>query len=177
MSKIIQFFPPTIPRILINKMLVNPPILSSEILEKMNHVDFRDGYIFDACLLGNCDDVTASIISSILSPNGTTENSKLKGKLLSKLGVSQISSKKLYNQPLDRILLFPGAILEDKDGPEVSDEEHIEVALCDGCEKKIIGTVMKCKDCFDYDLCLSCFPEISKEHEGGRHTFLKEDIF
>ena len=158
-------------------MLVNPPTLSSEILEKMNHVDFRDGYIFDACLLGNCDDVTASIISCILSPNCTKENSTLQGKLLSKLSESQISSKKLYNQPLDRILLFPGAILEDEDGPVTNDEEHIEVALCDGCGEKIIGTVMNCKDCFDYDLCLSCFPALSQQHEGGRHTFIKEEIF
>ena len=74
--------------------------------------------------------------------------------------------------PRERIFLFPGA------QPPVNDDESVltyrEVAQCDGCSMRIVGTIHKCVNCFDYDLCASCYPTLSKMHGDGDHQFVEE---
>eukprot|EP00560_Eucampia_antarctica_P002330 CAMPEP_0197833078 /NCGR_PEP_ID=MMETSP1437-20131217/17633_1 /TAXON_ID=49252 ORGANISM="Eucampia antarctica, Strain CCMP1452" /NCGR_SAMPLE_ID=MMETSP1437 /ASSEMBLY_ACC=CAM_ASM_001096 /LENGTH=102 /DNA_ID=CAMNT_0043436883 /DNA_START=1 /DNA_END=306 /DNA_ORIENTATION=+ len=89
MSKIIRYFPSSIPRILINQNLVKPPNLSVEELKKNSleeNDDFRrDGYVFDACLLGFCDDITSHILTALVdvdSDKNITKQTKVEGKIL-----------------------------------------------------------------------------------------------
>ena len=49
-----------------------------------------------------------------------------------------------------------------------------EVVHCDGCHRVIEGLVMKCTDCFDFDLCEDCYPVVSKDHFSGCHKFVTE---
>ena len=53
-----------------------------------------------------------------------------------------------------------------------------EVARCDGCGKEIKGegVIMKCQDCFDFDLCRKCYDsrKVAESHFDGKHTFVEE---
>ncbi|KAJ5930715.1 hypothetical protein N7466_006208 [Penicillium verhagenii] len=42
-------------------------------------------------------------------------------------------------------------------------------AICDGCEKNIVGTRHKCLDCPDWDYCADCIVDASQSHP--RHRF------
>lgn len=74
--------------------------------------------------------------------------------------------------PADRVFLFPGAQAPCKD--DQSELTYREVAHCDGCSKRIAGTILKCSVCFDYDLCQKCYPALSKTHYSGTHEFATE---
>lgn len=77
MSKVIGYMPSNIPRILINRTIVHPKTSSKAAQRREtshdscdddseDDIDFRDGYMFDACLLGFCDDVsTARILLAV----------------------------------------------------------------------------------------------------------------
>lgn len=112
------------------------------------------------------------------------------------------NSDNVYNQreywskikvPPERVLLFPGALatssltnhnnsISTKDSSSNTDttitvtgeDEYREIAHCDGCSSRIYGTIQKCTVCFDYDLCLECFPSLSKSHCNGEHRFCAE---
>lgn len=198
MSKVIQYLPTTIPRILLNCSVVHPPMETSCDVGESNNDDqsedevpeFRDGYCFDAHLLGYCDNVTRRLVDGIKQPRSDVEQNDSAGKLLSRIHQDSKDNNDndgsngdntfdaaLWGQhttvPFDRVLLFPGAVCSTK--PSTSSKEtYTEVAHCDGCSKVIQGTLWKCLQCFDYDLCVDCHPKLGKDHFDGKHKFTKE---
>jgi hypothetical protein len=186
MSHVIDYLPPNIPRILINRNVVHPPL--ARFLEEDDEAgeeeeeDFREDYVFDAYLLGFCDDVTRELVkemtgtttsSSSTTTTATNEENE-RGKLLSCIK----EEDKLYSAddwgllalPKDRVFLFPGA----SRGDDASEYTYREIARCDGCSDQISGTIRKCVQCFDYDLCETCYPKLSKSHHNGGHKFSTE---
>lgn len=172
MSHVIDYLRPTIPRILINRNIVRPPMSNFEDdsdNDEDEQEDFRQGYVFDVHLLGFCDDVTRALVKEMTGrPNDE------KGKLLSCLE----DDDELYDAqewdsltvPKDRVFLFPGA----SRGDDISEYSYREIAHCDGCAEEISGIVRKCVQCFDYDLCETCYPNLSTKHYNGKHTFSSE---
>ncbi len=238
MSKIIEYLSPSIPRILINQKIVVPKhgVYGEDGGRKMNdsdvnHVDadadadqdsssngnekdHRTGYIFDACLLGNCDEVTTSLMNVMKIPKScatvakhesiTTSQKKKKNMKYDEFEIlmnipelkEQVSEKMLFRHPYCRIILFPGAMLgpskEDNDGistktvagnknendESLNDIVYKEVVHCDGCQSVIEETVMKCSNCFDFDLCMECYNNnnMAKKHFSGKHRFVVEKL-
>mmetsp|Transcript_20787 Transcript_20787/g.31204 ORF Transcript_20787/g.31204 Transcript_20787/m.31204 type:complete len:476 (+) Transcript_20787:288-1715(+) len=223
MSKIIEYLSPSIPRILINKKMVvpkhgsysdggrgekgvesdgddnNTTTTNEKNVRGDSRKDHRSGFVFDACLLGLCDEVTKSLTNIMEDPkkNKGKGKSKLKSKyrreslileqgkefnLLCNLPALQKSLTEgvLFRHPNDRIFVYPGASLNtdnntdfNDDGNETSSELIFkEVVHCDGCHKVIEGVVMKCTDCFDFDLCEDCYSVSVKDHFSGTHTFI-----
>lgn len=173
MSHVIDFFPPNIPRILINRNAVHPPSLAHDDDENdENEKEFRQDYIFDAYLLGFCDDVTRTLVKEMTQSNDS--RGKEGGRLLACLGEGDerytLVDWASTALPRDRVLLFPGAL----SGDSTFEYSYREIAHCDGCAEQIAGTIRKCKQCFDYDLCESCFPKMSLKHHGGTHAFSAE---
>lgn len=139
-SKVVGYLPPNIPRILINRTIVHPKHSVDENTTTNTTTstggpntaekDFRDGYVFDAYLLGNCDDVTR-VLGKLLFPAPSTTNQNTRhptekemmtttspkttiGRLLATLpdDDEEFSSrdwKAATNVPFDRVFLFPGA--------------------------------------------------------------------
>jgi hypothetical protein len=181
MSHVIQYLPPSIPRILINRTMVTPPQYSLDADEDDNEShqdddeeeDFRENYTFDSYLLGFCDDVTRAIVKELNHEKPTT---KVEGKLLATLDkddkIFYYSDWTSTTIPHQRILLFPGAML----APDDDNLTYTEVAHCDGCTLEIKGSIRKCVQCFDYDLCRSCYPKLSKVHHNGKHKFRLENV-
>jgi NAD-dependent SIR2 family protein deacetylase len=170
MSHVIDYLRPNIPRILINRNIVRPPMSNfEEDSDSDDDEDFRKDYVFDALLLGFCDDVTRALVKEM---TGTPNDEK--GKLLSCLEdddeLYDIGEWDSLTLPKDRVFLFPGA----SRGDDISEYSYREIAHCDGCAKQITGTVRKCVQCFDYDLCEACYPMLSKKHHKGQHTFSSE---
>lgn len=184
MSKVIQYLKPTIPRILINRNMVKAPKHNLGEDVEGSETDFRDGYVFDACLLGFCDDVTRALAKKISSWEPFSEGKSDKravsveqeGKALCNVEDDCTGPNGningIHNHETARVVLFPGAVLDDVDSD--SDVTFEEVAHCDACQGQIHGSIMKCVDCFDYDLCLKCFPKTSKKHHNGAHKFARE---
>lgn len=198
-SKIIGYLPTNIPRILINRTIVHPKHSSDEENYDQDEKGFRKDYVFDAYLLGFCDDVTR-VLGKLLFGKGTdsTMNDiKIKGKLLATLNDNDTEFctkdwKKSTNVPFERVLLFPGALTtttsstskdttigstqQHNNNNKVNVEEQLyrEIVYCDGCGERILGIVQKCISCFDYDLCRKCYPVLSLEHYGGKHKFNAE---
>ena len=231
MSKVIGYMPANIPRILINRTIVHP---KTSTVEKSSDSDddddedrdFRDDYVFDAYLLGYCDDVTRVLAKKLFATDtrdGTTELNNEKNQTFCQLlatvrqrGADKSTSDdhSAHNDededdnndhnnsdddsvqppemfkaedwsfckvPEERVVLFPGAEPSagtgyGDDGMEDDNSEMTfrEIAHCDGCAKRIEGTIQKCVDCFDYDLCQKCFPKLSKSHYNGQHLFAAE---
>ena len=236
-SKVIEYLPPNIPRILINRTVVHPSSTSTTSTntdseegdgdgenqqEKLLFV--RDNYVFDAYLLGFCDDVTRALAKQLFknsninngrnkksgkgdSKDGTKQESTVNpdcgGRLLSSLlerenndsvtcddtdnkdhGYDIEEWRESIAVPPERVLLFPGALAaantEGSNTTGTDDEggggelTYREIAHCDGCSKRIRGTIQKCAMCFDYDLCSKCFPKLSKTHYDGTHKFNAE---
>lgn len=174
MSHVIDYLPKNIPRILINRNIVYPPMSNfdeSSGREEDEEEDFRGNYVFDAHLLGFSDDCTRALVKEM---TGTVNEENEEGKLLSCLA----QDDELYcaeewdslTLPKDRVFLFPGA----SRGDDISEYSYREIATCDGCSELIRGTVRKCVQCFDYDLCEECYPKLSKKHHNGEHTFSPE---
>jgi len=200
MSKIIDFLPRKIPRILINRTVVHPPrcaLDDDEDDDDEDDVEFRENYIFDAYMLGFCDDVTRALVKEMKDKtnhessdtndkqkkkknsknnNGTTDI-PTEAKLLAALTKrDKVFTKEGWSNvriPGERVFLFPGAISPDDDSSELT---YREVAHCDGCAKEIKVKVHKCIQCFDYDLCRMCYPKLSKDHFDGKHKFAAEQI-
>jgi len=163
MNKVIQYLPSNIPRILINKNIVHLPFH-----KHASHKDFRHGYSFDAYLLGNCDHVTNSLAKQMnLLQNYSHQT------LLYPL---KAPPSKENISITNRTFLFPGALYHAIDQPSTSHHPATPVAVhCNHCNLLITGTIMKCTDCFDFDLCMECFPLYSKHHFQGNHTFVAEN--
>ena len=217
MSKIIEYLSPAIPRILINRMIVVPKHGSycEGVMKGVgkdnksscddgdnddndddvhtNCTDHRDNFVFDACLLGNCDEVTKSLIE-LIDKKKTKEDIYLRNRIETSKSAQQndfsvlsnldeykeeLNMESLFRHPHDRIFIYPGACLARKDAnaddSDVSKEIVLdEVVHCDGCSEVVKNTIMKCADCFDYDLCKDCYPTFSKSHFQGNHKFVTE---
>jgi hypothetical protein len=138
-SKVVGFLPPNIPRILINRTVVHPsqtPDSNPEAAGTGSATsDFRDSYVFDAYLLGFCDDVSRALARRLFSsstaeasaahpddaPDGVDRDDREdEGALLSCLKDDETNEryrKKDWTEskisskiPPERIFLFPGAV-------------------------------------------------------------------
>ena len=187
-SKVIEYLPANIPRILINRTIVHPS--TSSVVEESdeendeNEKEFRENYVFDAYLLGFCDDVTRALARQLFKNPETPEKRRRNkngqdphgGRLLTSVLKGEddefdADEWSLISVPPERALLFPGALASKDDTSELT---YREIARCDGCSKRIYGTIQKCVVCFDYDLCQHCFPALSKAHFDGKHHFSAE---
>jgi NAD-dependent SIR2 family protein deacetylase len=209
-SKVIGFLPPHIPRILINRTIVHPA--ASTLRKECNETDegekegadFRENYVFDAYLLGNCDDVTRALVKQLLATDdeaahAAAQNLAHIGRLLSEVREERQGQESedntnreevLYRAeawetakvPAERVFLFPGA--QPQTGSSSSSEETSapivqlqEVCHCNTCDKRIRrGSIHKCLHCFDYDLCSVCFPKFAPTHYDGQHQFGIEKV-
>lgn len=207
MSKVIEYLPANIPRILINRNIVHPKASNVDRdsgSEDDNEKEFRSDYIFDAYLLGFCDDITRVLAKKLFSDSEEQGSNQTHCQSLASLREPKPKRKeegddvtdaepeafkvddwKFCKLPDERVVLFHGAepskgngYGDDGDGDDDEKSEVIfrEVAHCDGCTKRIGGTIQKCVDCFDYDLCQKCFPKLSKSHYNGEHMFAAEPV-
>ena len=220
MSKVIGYLPANIPRILINRNIVHPKsgkVDADELGDDASDDedrDFREGYIFDAYLLGYCDDITRTLAKRLFATAPAQDDRKPERKeqkqtcqLLATIrrhaasidkgddsesdvgegdDTTEVAAHKagdwsFCTLPDERVVLFPGAEPSKgngygDDGEEDANSEVTfrEIAHCDGCSKRIEGTIQKCVECFDYDLCQRCFPKLSKTHYNGEHAFAAE---
>lgn len=165
MSKVLRYLPPSIPRILINRNEVVLPKVCADEIDSDDEEDTREGYIFDASLLGNCDDVVKGIIRALdwKIEGGLEPSTSLLEACENDTGLTDVVGRSYF---------FPGAVIVSLD----EDNYKEEIVNCDGCGKKIATNVMKCTQCFDFDLCSKCFPNVSKKHYRGRHKFKSEKL-
>ncbi|KAJ5692117.1 Zinc finger ZZ-type [Penicillium macrosclerotiorum] len=49
-------------------------------------------------------------------------------------------------------------------------------AICDGCDKRILGARHKCQSCPDWDYCSNCLATASQDHPGHRFVPIYEAI-
>ena len=223
MSKVIGYLPANIPRILINRNIVHPKTGKADSEEGDEEIDeedkdFREGYLFDAYLLGFCDDITRTLARKLFASASTQGNRTTQAEIQTRphcqllATIRRRAARKLEGGddsdsdhdagedddgtelvahkaqdwtfctlPDDRVVLFPGAepskgssYGDDGDEDANSEVTFREIAHCDGCSKRIVGTIHKCVECFDYDLCQRCFPKLSKTHYKGEHAFAAE---
>jgi Zinc finger, ZZ type len=190
---VVGYLPNNIPRILINRTIVHPKhSYDDENVGNTHEADFRDGYVFDAYLLGYCDDINRVLATLLFDTtqrskssrgHATSKIDKLNCKLLATLQGDDeefnandwMAATKV---PYERVFLFPGAQTPVVDyvnnRKDFNEPLCREVVFCDGCAKKVVGKVQKCVLCFDYDLCLVCYPSHSKTHYEGKHRFVTE---
>jgi len=173
MSKVVEFMPPNILRVLVNRNIVSAPNSS-----KKHHDSTGKSCLFDACLLGNCDDVVHALKKKMIESEFEVSAG---AQYFDKATISQIpfgvipgesAGEWLQNQPVESVLLFPGALpysLQEQDNDNLTIHVH-----CDECRKEIGGLVYSCETCFDFDLCSDCFPKLSKTHADGKHNFKKD---
>lgn len=159
MSNVVGFLPDNIPRILINRDIVQVKIGS-----QTNGTDANNFCLWDVCLLGNCDAVTKAIVEGC---------SYHLGRL-----VTDDNGMCLKNQSREGILLFEGATLSAVNGEEGASSQNNNNILvhCDNCGNEIKDNIIySCNSCFDYDLCGQCYPKIKQKHADGQHEFEIQD--
>ena len=152
MSKVVEYLPPRIPKILINRNIVRLPKKAS---------DDGNSFAFDHCLLGNCDNVVDALERAM----------KGDGQAILGNGLVQKDEQWLLGQPKESVLLFPGAVISGAAEPEPAQKIIVH---CDECRNVISGKVWNCKTCFDFDLCDACHPDASSRHFDGKHEFAVE---
>jgi len=173
---------------LINRTIVHPPDQAKDDDDSISSDsaghEFRSDYVFDAYLLGFCDDVTRALGKKLFpnleetaidaSSGGDTEEGELLATLLECNGDDSsyaVEGWESVQVPADRVFLFPGAQAPTGTAEEIA---YREIAHCDGCSVRIAGTIRKCSSCFDYDLCQQCYPILSTTHYNGTHHFAVE---
>ena len=205
MSKVIQYLSPSIPRFLINRDVVKAvnrqvgdnhvKVKNGKNEEGEEEEDARDGYVFDACLLGFCDEVSRALVKEMncntnkkpvkesegaTIRNGGDETYRMLCTVEEEYRAAGGTIRGLHRHPSNRVLLFPGAMIPTEGSGNAgadsdSDASYREVAQCDGCQKEIKGGIMKCQQCFDFDLCKKCYnSKLPEMHFEGRHTFVEE---
>lgn len=195
-SKVIKYLRPSIPRLLINRTVVIPKHTDGEAIVEHgleeHEKDHRDSYLFDAVMLGFCDEVTKALTfvltneKKVETDTKKKRNGKKKPSLLFPFQsqdcemlcnqtekVEIVGDKCLLNHPADRVIMFSGAKLEVHADEE---ESYHEVVHCDECHKIISSTIYSCTECFDYDLCSRCHKKVmkNKSHCEGKHSFIAE---
>lgn len=107
MNKVIQYLRPNIPRILINRNIVVPKNMTSDddAINDAKEQDHRNGYIFDAILLGFCDEITRAFayimqnqkddVQKEKSHSNLNDHTSLENKKRSKSPNSKISTRLL----------------------------------------------------------------------------------
>ena len=150
----------------------------------------------DTCLLGNCDDVSNALVKEMnRGINGksnkervsaTDGNDETTYRMLCNVQEEYRGAdgtiRGLHRHPPCRVFLFPGAAIPKEGegsgtaGDSDADLSYREVAQCDGCQQQIEEEIMKCQQCFDFDLCKKCFNsgKVTKTHFEGKHTFVRE---
>jgi len=169
MSSVVTFLPPSIPRILINRNSVELPKMKQKKENVSNVLDFRGGkYSFDVRLLGFCDDVVKTIMAEF------ERNIPYKNKKIEDNGGRVATSGKAITINCAKTYLFPGAAVDDKEQNK-NIPDYTETVICDHCENIIKNddVVMKCINCFDFDLCRKCYSEQAKNHFRGSHKFIQ----
>lgn len=162
MSKVVEYLRPEIPRILINRNIVNVPKSSKN--EDAPHT-------FHASLLGNCDDVVEALEERMKGNNGSKNRKYKNGSNKGKLPCNEAC---LRNQPKEGVLLFPGAVVVSG-GTNKPEPQQKLVVHCDECQNEIAGKVFCCETCFDYDLCEVCYESgATMSHANGKHDFAVE---
>ncbi|KAK2757889.1 hypothetical protein FQN54_004295 [Arachnomyces sp. PD_36] len=53
---------------------------------------------------------------------------------------------------------------------------HKHAAICDGCDKTVVGVRHKCLNCPDWDYCVECVKDAPKNHPGHRFAPIYEPI-
>lgn len=163
-SKVIQYLPANIPRILINRTIVQPAsssrtaatTTSSDHEGEMDEdePDFRENYVFDAHLLGYCDDITRALARKLFVDSTGDSEVRSEGAAKTKRRKTHQVAKSLPNQsygcllsdvlegkdthhhwrmddwanvknpPPDRVLLFPGALASNKHGNSADSDDE-----------------------------------------------------
>eukprot|EP00985_Skeletonema_marinoi_P009330 scaffold4344_cov70-Skeletonema_marinoi.AAC.1 len=166
MSKLVGFLPDNIPRILINRDIVQ--VMKSSTQNYKKHDEFC---LFDACLLGNCDAVTQAIKAKMSNKDAKSEyEHHHSGRLVTE----DNNGTWLKNQPRESVLLFEGALLSAATKEEATLPAQNVVVHCDHCENEIKDQIFCCKICFDFDLCSLCYPKVKLTHADGKHEFTIE---
>ena len=176
MSKVVDFLPPSVYRVLINRNMVHPPTKN-------------EAFKFDMCLLGNCGKESICYIAcSYVKTHSCIRNADdvvhaIKQQLTN-IGLESTDSIPprlithnddvlLNSQSPESVLLFRGAITT------ATSDQHPDQKLmvyCDACQEEICGKIHACQTCFDYDLCRECYPKHSKSHADGNHEFIVEAV-
>lgn len=166
MSKLVCFLPDNIPRILINRDIV-------QVMK--NCPEKRSAILFDACLLGNCDAVTQAIKNKLYN-TCIGSGGFIEGRLVADDDIN--NGLWLKNQPRESILLFEGALLSAAKEKDESTHPPLHTSIvvhCNNCEHEIKDNIIFCcKTCFDYDLCSNCYSTIKLIHADGKHEFAVE---
>lgn len=190
MSKVVTYLRCEIPRILINRTIVRVP--TSE----------HSNFLFNACLLGNCGEISVNASCQQQCKVPTTNNSQKIGNdsddvveaLGAKMRRIEITTKTspdldcidsgnlmlsgeswLRNNAKECILLFPGAKVTHSN-VSISNQLR-EIVHCDSCQLVVEGSLYCCKVCFDYDLCPTCYPTAVLTHANGKHEFRVEKCY
>jgi len=183
MNKIIRYFPCNIPRILINRNIVDVPQNKINEATDLNHndIDFRDAYMFDVHLLGNCDAITSALMKAmdfILEENLQKVNTINHFPSACSIPLSLTDKNRNI---IERTLLFHGAQIPEIEVKASSNSildtlKCDQKIYCDACQQQILpGTkVMKCLKCFNFDLCFNCYSQKSKTHFNGKHRFIED---
>jgi hypothetical protein len=185
-SKVIDYLPKSIPRILINRNIAHPPSSSAHGQQQVEE-EFRDNYVFDAYLLGNCDDVMRGLGKLLFDPNpDDSDELPLPPVMLSDTTDEAFLDRwQAVTVPKDRVFLFPGADpppplqrpLSTTTAPPKSTstvggvDRMVLGTTCDHCAADIHDVIQTCRVCFDYDLCRECYPIASLTHFDGTHQF------
>jgi len=172
MSKVVHYLRSDIPRILINRTIVQIPKVSN---------DEDDGcLLFHTCLLGDCDVIVEALSHRMQSRHGS--GNEVKGITTTLGGVNHDSQHRLnqrddeargHVQPKESILLFQGAEIVNKEVHPTTTLSKT-IAHCDECQHEIQGQIYNCKTCFDYDLCSVCYSNPRVIHANGKHAFAIE---
>jgi hypothetical protein len=189
-SKVIDYLPKSIPRILINRNIAHPPSSSAHGQQQVDEEEeFRDNYVFDAYLLGNCDDVMRALGKLLFDdPNPDDSNELPPPTMLSDTADEALLDRwNAVKVPKDRVVLFPGAepppplqrplstTAPPKSTSTVDGVDRMVLgATCDNCAADIHDVIQTCRVCFDYDLCRDCYPVASLTHFDGTHQFQSE---
>ena len=162
MSRLVGFLPDDIPRLLINRDVV-------QVMKSTSQSKDNDFCLFDACLLGNCDLVTQAIKNKICNENDNNflgEGVRQLGRLVN----DDDNGTWLKNQPKETVLIFDGASLSETTNEAAIPAQNV-VVHCDHCQNEIKGDIFCCKTCFDFDLCGRCYPIVKSTHADGKHEF------
>ena len=154
MSRVVDYLKPDIPRILVNRNIVRVKKASNK----------EDGCLFDACLLGNCDEVVTALTQRIKG-----NECQIQPRLVMK------DEPWLQSQPKESVLLFPGADGATTCLDKPAEVQHKLIVLCDECQNQIVGKIYSCTSCFDYDMCDACYISKRANHAEGKHEFAIEE--